>query len=155
MINKYSAKKYCKEDISLIENYDKAIADTTKMWECHHRNEIKVLPSGMTVICTKQELKENDHYYNCPANELIFLTQSEHRKLHNIHRTVETRRKISEAHKGKSSWNKGKSSWNKGKATSIFGKSFKEHYGITSCDDIKLYRKEYNFYKKYNKFSWE
>lgn len=30
--------KYCREDISLIENYDKAIADKSKKrWVCHHR----------------------------------------------------------------------------------------------------------------------
>ena len=32
-----SYKKYCCEDPSLIENYDKAIADTTQTWEIHHR----------------------------------------------------------------------------------------------------------------------
>jgi hypothetical protein len=29
MINEISAKRFCKDDISLIENYDKAIADKT------------------------------------------------------------------------------------------------------------------------------
>ena len=40
MINEHNAKKFCKEDISKIENYDKAIADTTQVWDCHHRTEI-------------------------------------------------------------------------------------------------------------------
>ena len=82
MINVRNAKKYCSDDLSLIENYDKAVADTTQMWAIHHRDEVKVLPSGITVIRTASELKEDNRYYNCPANELIFLTNSEHFKLH-------------------------------------------------------------------------
>ena len=39
MISKRSAKAYCRDDISLIENYDKAIADKTQVWDCHHRRE--------------------------------------------------------------------------------------------------------------------
>ena len=187
MINKYNAKKYCKEDISKIENYEQAVNDTTKMWVCHHRDEIKVLPSGITVIRSHKELKENGLYYGRPANELIFLTKAEHQRLHFLNCSEETKRKFSESHKGKSSWNKGKSSWNKGKSSwskgkslseehrrkiseankskhhgtrrgktsSVFGQAFKEHYGITHNDDIKLYTKEYNFYKAHNKFSWE
>lgn len=131
MIDSYRASKYCCEDITLIENYDEAIADTTQTWQIHHKDEIKVLPSGMIVYRTQQELIENGRYYNCPANELIFLTKSEHSKLHikyrpslpkecyvkavitrknngNSHHTELTKRKISEARKGKSSWNKGK-----------------------------------------------
>ena len=34
-----NASKYCCEDISLIENYDKAIEDKTQYWHCHHRLE--------------------------------------------------------------------------------------------------------------------
>lgn len=85
MINIRNAKKYCREDISLIENYVLAISDTNEMWAIHHRDECKVLPSGITVIRTAAELKEDGRYYKCPANELIFLTNSEHFKLHRRH----------------------------------------------------------------------
>ena len=37
MINEYCAKSYCCEDLSLIENYALAVADTTQAWDCHHR----------------------------------------------------------------------------------------------------------------------
>ena len=40
MINLYYANAYCSEDISNIENYDKAIADKEQTWVCHHRLEI-------------------------------------------------------------------------------------------------------------------
>lgn len=82
MIDSYRASKYCCEDITLIENYDKAIADTTQTWQIHHRDEIRTLPSEVIVYRTQQELIENGRYYNCPANELIFLTKSVHCKLH-------------------------------------------------------------------------
>lgn len=78
-----NAQKYCSEDLSLIENYELAKNDPTpNKWCIHHRDECKVLPSGIIVCRTMEELIENGRYYNCPANELIFLTQSEHWKLH-------------------------------------------------------------------------
>lgn len=97
MINEIYARNYCKEDISKIENYDKAIADTSHTWECHHRTEI-------WWNCTKKELIENECYYHRPANELIFLTHAEHRSLHKKDKThtEEHRRKMSESLKGRS-----------------------------------------------------
>lgn len=95
MINEYNTKKYCCEDISLIENYDKAVNDS-QMWVCHHRN-------GIILNKTPDELKAVGLYENRPACELIFLTESEHIKLHNIGKQLsqETRKKLSESHKGK------------------------------------------------------
>ena len=97
MINERNAYAYCKEDISKIENYDKAIADTTQTWVCHHRTEI-------WWNCTAQDLIDNQCYYNRKACELIFLTNSEHARLHKpFHNRVftdEYRRKLSEAKKG-------------------------------------------------------
>ena len=96
MINEKLAKRYCKEDLSKIKNYDKAIADTTQVWHCHHMTET-------WWNCTAKELIENECYYNRKACELIFLTNSEHTRLHMKGKTVtnETRRKMSEAKKGK------------------------------------------------------
>ena len=108
MINEKNIKAFCKDDISLIENYDKAIADTTQVWHCHHRRE---------TIFSKSDLIEIGEYYNRPAAELIFLTPTDHRRLHNLgkpsgmkgkHLSAETRKKISEARKGKPSVMKGK-----------------------------------------------
>ena len=74
MINEYYAKKFCCEDLSLIENYDIAVADTTQTWDCHHRRG---------TIYTVNDLIEIGEYYHRPAIELIFLTPSAHRSLHN------------------------------------------------------------------------
>ena len=97
MINKYQVLNFCKEDISKIKNYDKAIADTTQTWECHHMTET-------WWNCSRQDLIDNECYYNRKACELIFLTKAEHRRLHYKGRalTEETRRKMSESHKGHS-----------------------------------------------------
>ena len=38
MINIRNTKRYC-SDYRKIENYEKAIDDTTKVWQCHHRLE--------------------------------------------------------------------------------------------------------------------
>ena len=73
MINEYYAKKICCEDLSLIENYELAINDTTQTWECHHRRG---------TIYSGKDLKEIGKYYNRPAAELIFLTPFAHRSLH-------------------------------------------------------------------------
>lgn len=95
MINEKQAKKFCKEDISKIKNYDKAIADTTQTWHCHHMTET-------WWHCTRKELIENECYYNRKACELIFLTSEEHKRLHmkGVTLSDETRRKMSESQKG-------------------------------------------------------
>lgn len=101
MICEYKVRKFCCEDISLIENYDKAIADTTQTWHCHHRLEL--IETGAVVNSSMQDLKDWGIYYNRPADELIFLTKSEHRRLHSKHKvfTEETKRKISDIKKGR------------------------------------------------------
>ena len=107
MINVKKAQKYCKEDLSKIENYEQAVNDTTQVWDLHHRTAI-------WWNCSKKDLIDNECYYNRKACELIFLTHSEHRRLHNMNLTDETKKKRSDSMKGK---NKGKIPWNKGKKT--------------------------------------
>ena len=101
MICERTIKKFCKDDISLIENYDKAVSDTTQMWHCHHRRE---------TIFSRKDLIEIGEYYNRPAEELIFLTKTDHQRLHHLgkHHSEESRKKMSEARKGKPSWMNGK-----------------------------------------------
>ena len=100
MISIKHVKLFCREDPSLIENYDKAIADTSQIWECHHRLEIQG-----SVITSKKELKEQGLYYHRSACELIFLTRAEHTSLHHKGKpkpkSEAHRKKLAEAHKGK------------------------------------------------------
>ena len=96
MIDTYRAKKFCKEDISKIENYGKAVNDTTQTWHCHHRTEI-------WWNCSRQDLIDNECYYGRKACELIFLTPAEHKSLHSKGKIVseETKQKMSKAQKDK------------------------------------------------------
>ena len=79
MINEHNAKRFCSEDISLIENYHQAISDEKRMWDIHHRRECD--SEGRTLF-TKKQLKEMGLYFKRPASELIFVTRSMHWKLH-------------------------------------------------------------------------
>lgn len=85
----------------LIENYDKAIADTNQTWECHHRFE---------ALFTREELIKYNWYFDVEPNCLIFLTPAEHRKIDSRckragegnkgkKKSEEHKRKISEAHR--------------------------------------------------------
>lgn len=73
MISKH-IRMYC-EDYHLIENYEKAVADETQMWECHHRAETDE-------NLTMEQLIKQSRYFDCKPKELIFLTMSEHSRLH-------------------------------------------------------------------------
>ena len=124
MINEYYAKKFCKDDISKIENYEKAFADTTQTWDLHHRLELTL--DGEFAL-SRDQLKMHDMYYNRPYYELIFLTHAEHSRLHREGRTVtdEHRRKISEAIKGRTfseETRKKMSESRKGKNNPMYGK---------------------------------
>ena len=96
MISKV-AKYLCKDSLELVENYEQAISDKDRVWDLHHRKEIS---EGKT----KKQLLEEDLYYKQPAEDLIFLTRSDHCKLHrphhkkrHWHHTEEAKKKISEA----------------------------------------------------------
>lgn len=102
MIGK-DAYRYCSEDLSFIENYDKATVDIYEIWEMHHRLEESY---------TRKELIKMGLYYNRPANELIFLTREEHNKLHKhalgMKHSEETKKLMSIQRKNHSFW------WNNG-----------------------------------------
>ncbi len=115
MFNIKQAKRYCQE-YWLIENYEKALNSAEK-WVIHHRNE--------DVGFSQKELIEKNLYYHRPPKELVFMSQNEHQKHHNLNMRAETRKKISDVKKGHvvsketrkkiSDAKKGKTSWMKGK----------------------------------------
>lgn len=96
MIHEQNANAFCGEDISNIENYEKAVDDKTQTWDCHHRAEI--LPCGRFGV---DDLKKFGLYFHRPASELIFLTRADHIKLHftGTHRSEETKAKLSQTRK--------------------------------------------------------
>lgn len=117
MISERQAHKFCKDDISKIENYDKAVNDPIQMWEIHHRLELTM--DGEFAL-SRDQLKMHDMYYNRPYYELIFLTPTEHRRLHYKDKskkpfTEEHCRHISESKKGENNPHYGKPGPMKGK----------------------------------------
>jgi hypothetical protein len=81
--NIYNKERYCSESLEEIENYERAKADNFEGWELHHRLEINEYGK---VRFTMKQLKKFGLYYNRPASELIWLTISEHRRVHAISR---------------------------------------------------------------------
>lgn len=84
MICEYTVKRFCSGDLALIENYDKAIADDSQTWHCHHRMEIQ--PDGTRL--SKKWMVEHNIYYDLDPCMLIFLTDSEHKKIHTTGRKI-------------------------------------------------------------------
>ena len=91
-----------------IENYAFAISDDKHMWDCHHRLETRFSDGALrpkNAQLSKAELIALGMYYNRPAEELIFLTRSEHLKEHQSTKgnkwTDEQREKHSEIMKGR------------------------------------------------------
>ncbi len=94
----------------LIENYEKAIADKTQTWECHHRLETHNSDGERRLVdIESEELMALGTYFDRPPEELIFLTPLEHGILHGKgkpgimkgkHHSEETKQKISDSEKG-------------------------------------------------------
>ena len=76
MINTYRTKRYCKDDISKIENYEQAINDKENKWVCHHRLELTL---DCEEALSRSELKRMNMYYHRPYFELIFMKDIDHK----------------------------------------------------------------------------
>lgn len=86
---KYS--NFCCENYSLIENYEEAVSSPEK-YVLHHRMEC--IETGAVVNSSKQDLIDWGLYYNRPADELIFMKESEHKSLHGRNMLPETKDKL-------------------------------------------------------------
>jgi len=150
------SKRYCCEDISKIYGYKEAMADKENYWHCHH---------CLGLVWTKKQLIEMGLYYKQPAEYLMFVTPSEHFKLHYItrppkHHTEESRKKMSESRKGRVAWNKGKtgvfseesrkkmSKSRKGKPSPNKGKRFSEETRKNMYEAHEYRRKQVYQYTK-------
>ena len=99
---KHKYEVYCK-NYQDIENYEKALADNFKNWEVHHRLETHNSDGERRLVdITRDEVLALGMYWHRPAEELIFLTTSEHNTLHHKGKLIseEHKKKVSEASKG-------------------------------------------------------
>ena len=163
MINEKYIKKYCCEELSLIENYEKALNDPNETWHCHHKLETDL---GLS----QQELINTNRYWNVEAKYLIFLTSKEHYQLHKTGkpRSSETKHKISETEKGRifslnhrkklsennARYWKGKSSPMKGKSHSEEAKEKNRQAHLGKTAPIKGKKKVWND-ESHTKFHFE
>lgn len=123
-------KRFCREDISLIENYEKALNDPNETWHCHHRLETELNLS-------RNELKKLNKYYGVEAKYLIFLKPYEHMSLHykgsnnpmygkagfaNKKHTEEYKQKMSKLHSGS--------------GNPVYGKQLKKYKWLTPSGEI-------------------
>lgn len=156
MINKNKTKRYCKDDISKIENYDKAVADETQTWDCHHRLELTL---DGEFANTRKDLKRLKMYYKRPYFELIFLTRAEHNRIHGKGQSEESKTKWLEANKGRKLNEEHKkkiSEAKRNKPHSDFGQKYFSHFGYSRYENLKQYAREKNWYYRHNnKCSWE
>ena len=106
---KHNFEYFCK-DYEKIENFEKAKKDDFKGWYCHHRLETHNSDGERRLVnISVAELQALGMYYNRPADELIFMKESEHKSLHSKgnqypkgkKQSEETKKKRSEALKGK------------------------------------------------------
>lgn len=94
MISIENSKKFCCEDISLVENYKEAVK-SSEQYDLHHK---------LGLWFNKQWLKDNGFYYEQRAEMLIFMKETEHVALHNACRkwTKESIQKMIESQKNNS-----------------------------------------------------
>lgn len=140
MIHYGRVESFCKDDITKIENYDKAISDTENMWHCHHRLELTL---DGEFANNKRELIRLGMYYKRPYFELIFLTEHEHKSLHARNQSELARKKMA------SPQNHPK------KIRSEFGQKFFEKFGKHCSEDPVRYNREKSYHVRYGKCSWE
>lgn len=127
---------YCCGDISEIENYEAAINDSTQVWACHHRNEIQ----GKTRY-SRIDLMNMGMYWGRPPQELIFLTPSEHRRIHSkgIAQTESAKKKISVKNKGRKWSEESKKRFSESRIGQMCGEShyfYGKHHSKETRDKI-------------------
>ena len=117
--------------ITDIEGWEEAL-ESKELYVPHHVLEWKY---------TIKELKEMNRYDNVDSNELIWMPRSVHNSNEFLHKDI----KIEHTRRKGISRNR----------TSVFGKKYYEHYGMNRQDNIKLYKKEHEWYRRNHKCRWE
>lgn len=135
MINNSKAKLFCRDDISLIENYNEAIADTENVWVCHHRLELTL---DGEFANSAEDLIRHGMYYKRPYFELIWLPKRVHKQMHSIKKALSnnTLKKLSDKQKGINNSMHGKEPWNKGKTGVQVGANLGRKFNKEWCERL-------------------
>ena len=156
-IIKCQKRHYCKDDISLIENYEEAVNDDENLWCLHHR-------LGLTIngefAHTAKELKRLGMYYNRPYFELIFLKFSEHSRIHNEAMESSRLDKFKQVNIGRKrpdmiEFNRKMNADKRNKPKGDFGKKYYNHYGYSRVENPSQYAKEWAYWKRNKVCRWE
>lgn len=174
-MNKRYKNAYTLESVIHIEGFER-MADSDEKFVIHHRLETHRWSKKQQKWILRDEpipakvLKALNLYYNRPASELIFLSSSEHSKLHNSFKkevSSETKKRISEAakkqweHRYATGWSfteetrKKMSDAKKGKAPHNKGTSGQFHHSDDTKAKISAYQKTHDNAGRFgNRPSW-
>jgi len=137
---KYHMARYVKgRHIEDIEGYSEAISSPLK-YVLHHRMEIQ--PDGVRL--SKQWMIDHDIYYDLDPCMLIFMEDSEHRKLHGPLQKGHRKRLSKEQRKQSAI-----------KHLSHTGREYYNHFKILPFEDKGKYKKEVDYKRYYGFWSWE
>lgn len=128
-------KKQYTAEFEKVENYDKALKDDFKGWDCHHRLETHNSDGDERLVqLTAKELIALDMYYDRPPSELLYIKHGEHTTLHCKGKLIGPH---SEEHKEKISKSTSEAMlryWEKNKSKKVFYKCIET--GVTkSCHE--------------------
>lgn len=156
-IKKLKTKHFCKDDYSLIENYEQAVNDETQLYCLHHRLELTLDGEYAHNV---EDLIRMGMYYDRPYFELIFLPQGEHTRLHGKAMEPNRLKQFKQVNIGRKrpevALRNKEHSPILNKVPSDFGKGYFEHTGLHRMDDIRQYKTEWQFWKTHNKkYRWE
>lgn len=129
--------------------WDIEIADADMTFiEMLHSPEMYIPHHVLEWKYSSKELQTMERYDKVSPDELIWVKDKTHFKNKVIHKgVIEGNNKISKALKGRGT--------KKGIPHSEFGDKFKEHFGITYNDNIKLYKREREWFRRYGHCRWE
>ena len=157
MISLRKTKRFCKDDITKIKNYNEAINDKDNIWHCHHLLELTL--DNEPALSVKDLIRMN-MYYNRPYFELIFLNPKAHHSLHNKGKKHSDSSKLKRSIKlkglkrSKTQIERNRIS-HQNKLISDFSVKFYEKYKMYRYENVRFYDTEHNWYKRHKKCRWE
>ena len=148
MISKNTVRLFARPgEIEKIENYAEAVADKENKWVIHHRLEL-TLDGDFAVF--KKDLIRMGMYYHRPYYELIFMKDSDHKKMHR--KFVDSSEAVKKATLAAQKAHAGKPFEAR---HGEFAKLYIAHFGTYPFENHKKYKAMYNHWKRKGILIWE